>query len=59
VIILIIIIILLCLMMTLVIITMINIRITVMTNEGRSITEKTPAFIPNNNCLRGSKRGAK
>ena len=23
-----------------------------MTHEGRSITEKTPAFMPNNNCLR-------
>jgi hypothetical protein len=29
-----------------------------MTHKGRSITEKTPAF-PNNNYLRGSKRGAK
>ena len=27
-----------------------------MTHEGRSITEKTPAFMPNNNCLRGSKK---
>jgi hypothetical protein len=30
-----------------------------MTHEGRGITEKTPAFMPNNNCLRGSKREAK